>query len=1729
MAIQINPKPNTFYRVKELDDDIGVYPVYGDAYVGMTPKFNIVSSPDSTYYLGESTVITENEIAYGAGELSECYLNFYVNQLDQLHTQTSPWVDVYGMKDSIDLTEGNLEMASGTSGPLSVYASTYDMATPWIVEDFDGVNKYFADSPKRWTPGWTQYETSYLQISHKDYYNAVMKTNESYDDDDDYGWDDPIDNLFEEIGQLGDYVGSEIAGLGQWVSNGLINVMSHPVGAIAVGTAAGIYTGFNPYVAVGVGFGGYKLANSLDEKQQETLILTKHKDGLWYLVTPAIGEVKKQEGWVANLIKGVTTEGHDRQWWIDAGAWADTQISMGGGGNVQYSTFDETFVAQLDQYNSIFSQVYRRGMARDIKSETTGDQGDNTKFLAYVNSHIVTDDAASDGNAWQAKLFWENYSGSHTGDEAIMAANYFGWNSTQPNTGDYSSDKGTKHPITQTIYGEIKNIPQPSMYDITTPSLSSSACPEIEMVFKINSMPTAPYVYTGSSFTADRGRELSRSFSMLLNLAPLVSSAAGDVHITENLADTGFQTTANFNKTISITFCKMNQGNNIDVVGMLQDDTIDEQVVSGNCYFVRNDYNAAALDIGGDDIGTNGVWLHTPPGTQAATDAGIDIYHTTIPEGEWVTMRVKLWTQQNVGQSRPGGGSIRPYGSEKSFEGSNICAYFPDIKDADGNMKSIQVYNTNPVGPSGVWPAHMTLWANNIRAINEVPGSSSASHINNLYTKIDDVPNDDKIVDILVDRISFFGWQSKTNNCTVNLENDMGGLLKMPNSKLIPVCAAVSGAANNTLNVEAYTGSGSTLVGTPISGGANYYGDFNHPAASYISFGFSAENYADAVTQANNQYLFNDFTVALPNTAQEIPYWKAGYFSSGNYSSWDGDSTPGGNYLKSRGPPDWFYNSGNTMTVGMTEANNVRIGGLPNYVDGFKQKGLIGVSGTFSGSGGPWVRSGNPYVAAKIMTISSDGTTITVDKSTLFNCPLDEPFVVEMWGMQAMVTETKANMPMYRGMGYTQADWEAGSGSKGYVRPLVQVKPRQGNTIYLSDSILYDDAGLTNGSELNVPLGKATTSFNDLSGWNTMNNDARILISPYKYWMNLAYVNVVQTNSGTNAAQYFSNVTIGNGYDASGSVTHDQDFFMLGGSGDDCIINAEVLSYGFAGSVTTPYFVNYVVSGGTGYKVGDILTFSGTGDGDWASNPARVTVLGLFDPGTYGWGGWYNSISGGAATPLQPRVYNTVIAVSGGSTYGTTFNETLFNDGVYSNRWNLDITNPASNVINNTTNYSFGVVTAPEEGKSGINLELGGGMGYIQREFLLSGQNYINLTNYIRVSQPNMGDDFNFMVVPTFMTTRASYYTLNVDTREGDNPAQLIYGMKDLVPKVSDFQRKPSVDLLSEGVDIYNATKGAATDIKFTWKEEGDDVWYRMLYVDTATIQNKYHKINFWAPLDASGSGILPEYSGTSAYKYYSASNDTTGTALEQLISGTVTADVTGFRGYGANFGLSGSLSASSSAASHGVAGLDQFTVTAHGVPSTPDAEEDMDGQAMVWQTSGAAAIFALGTVVGTNKMKVYLLDEDGDDVSITGTTSWECDGLQPLAAVVTFNKDRDYDNIKLYVNGHLEASSLDNWTTGKAVRGSPSDSTIYLGSAAAAEAFWNGFLEEITIHTKEFYVPVNEGEYMMDTIMLPDKAGSATANYNGRLFAMDFHNIRGKGPQDICRSNTTAWNIGGV
>ena len=1660
MVSQINPKPNTFYKAKNLDDDIGAMPVYGDAYVGLTTTYDLISSPDSTYYLGEATVITENDFVYGEGTLTECYLNLYTNTFTQVNQQTAPWVDIYGLKSNIDLIEGDLSIDT-TVGNISTYSSIYNMETPWVVEDFDGTNKFFIDAPSRWQPGYTAEDARSLFIKKNDYMTAVYSTHEGATD---HHSGISIDNAWEEIVHAVDYGESKAAqgaqGFVNWLGR---EVVSHPLGgtglsAIAGGTAVGFAAGGGVFSVPGAIAGGILggLAGQVYADGEQMLTLTKHSDGLYYWTTPTNLKNKELSSITKHLVQNRISEGHSKGWWTHRGAWTQKQGGRSNAGEVQYDSFDETFVAHCDQYNSIFSEVFRRGMARDIKSETTGGSGDDPKFFAYLSTDLVSSDTASDGNALKMKLFWENYSGSVRGsidpaDENFLAwddANYFGYASTSSGI-----STGSKHPLPQTIFASINDIPAPSMYDVTTPSLSSSTVPEIEVVFKIEQMPTLPFIAStssdpfGSGFASTRGREISRSFSITFAQRP-VSSGSNDPLITENFTDNG---PFNFYNTdfpyLTINCCKIEEGNNIDVVGMLQDHRISYDTGTyGNCESYKSN----------DAKGYGGTAYKVIPGSAAATDEGWDDYHTQIPEGEWVTMRIKFGNKEVGEDTLPVNNNDEP--TIPTNTSGDVIAYFPNLRDQDGKMQMIKVFSPVPTSPRfGFFPNCLTFWANNMRSINEIPDYSTYTtgdtlHINNGYTQIDNVTDDDKIVEVVIDKIGFYGWNSLTNNASVTMANGMGDMLRMPNVTGIPVAPI-----NNQITVESDT-----------EGSDNIYGGFTQPIASYLSFGYDSSGTAEASVQ-NHKLLFNDFFTAQPSLVQAIPdsNMKAGYFTSGNYAGSGSDA-----------PSRWFEN----LTVGSSGTNNLRIGGVDNYIDGFSTKGLMGVSSSFAG----WVKTGNPYVAAKVLTVSDDGTQITVDKPQIFNTDLDQEFVVEREGI-GWTDGTRYAGPF--GDGYRYEEYLAGSGSKGYVGSLTQNQAKRDNLIFLSDSLLYDDQG--------AKLAKKGGSYAAFSDWNSA---TRIRISPKKFWVNLAYVNVSQPTPSAatpGPAATFSVVSAGAGYIPDpGNGNHD--FTMEGGTGTGLVINAEVTGIDEPGNPTSPRTINTIINPGSGYVVGDVLTFPS----DDKTADATCTVESV----TVGWGAWYQDISGSQAVALAPRSYNTVVPVSGGASRGTTFNETQYNDGIYSNRWDLDFTDPNSRYVINTVDYSFGAVEELEEGEAPLSLSTGGGRGYIARDFLLSGQNYISLNNYMRINKPNFGDDFNFMMVPSFMNTEESTYTVNFNTDDATtNVPQLIYGIKDMPPKISDFTASPSIDFLQDGADIYNSTKAGATDIRFEWKEE-EDVWHRVLWVDTAPITTKYHTANFIAPLNETGA---------TAYYYLSAGNLADGTKV--ALTGTNAPNIEGAMGYGSY--ATGATSISSSAGDLALGSADEFTFMATLKPNDPD------GATMVFfQASGNSNNRTfIGDISSLNKVGVTFNDAA---VSLESATTYDCDGVQPLAIVVTYDKTLANNNAKLYINGKLEDTA--DYTSD--FSGS-TNQTVWIASGKPTAAFfpYSGFVEEITFHSKAAYIPTTPSSFLLPTRQLADLSAGNSKFYNGRLFAFDYHNIRGMGRTDVGRSTQVGWKVTGI
>ena len=77
----------------------------------------------------------------------------------------------------------------------------------------------------------------------------------------------------------------------------------------------------------------------------------------------------------------------------------------------------------------------------------------------------------------------------------------------------------------------------------------------------------------------------------------------------------------------------------------------------------------------------------------------------------------------------------------------------------------------------------------------------------------------------------------------------------------------------------------------------------------------------------------------------------------------------------------------------------------------------------------------------------------------------------------------------------------------------------------------------------------------------------------------------------------------------------------------------------------------------------------------------------------------------------------------------------------------------------------------------------------------------------------------------------------------------------DPLPVISEpMTLSPNYNILSGSgqnkVDLYKLDRQDLNAVKFNWKENADDITYRLLYIDSNPIQNKYHQIAFQAPLN---------------------------------------------------------------------------------------------------------------------------------------------------------------------------------------------------------------------------------------------------------------------------------------
>lgn len=500
---------------------------------------------------------------------------------------------------------------------------------------------------------------------------------------------------------------------------------------------------------------------------------------------------------------------------------------------------------------------------------------------------------------------------------------------------------------------------------------------------------------------------------------------------------------------------------------------------------------------------------------------------------------------------------------------------------------------------------------------------------------------------------------------------------------------------------------------------------------------------------------------------------------------------------------------------------------------------------------------------------------------------------------------------------------------------------------------------------------------------------------------------------------------------------------------------------------------------------------------------------------------------------LTPRKYTNVCMVeevpddSSATQLGSTYNEylyyyntskeTIVKSGLYYNTWDIrPSVNTLTDFVIRSEDNGFGVYDT----ETGYGGEVG--IGKLQYDKY----NLIELSGLD--NKPDVAPGQSFPLYLQYMgASSVTWQEINTDnTGLYEKRPTIYWRYEDLPPVITGLSVSPVYNLLDPSTNLYDLTSANINAVKFDWKEEnGDDIWYRLLIIDDDTpIIDKYHNVQMWLPLNEVPES--PEDTTSTRYKVYNPSAQTSGNCDTDV---RVYSVLDGVAGWCPQMKQHSSVSGDPyievpSGTNTGILGLDEFTLVVHWIPSSSDKGAI---SSIVNQTSSAG-----GVGLGYTNFEMYKNTDDkivvylGDGTSsnyahITGSTNIVCDGSTPVSLILTYNKDSSSPvKVKLYIDGMLDITSI----TGGTVTGSGKDFRIGAPNNGTDPRPSDGKFEEIVLYKAEYPIIDNPSEYVFSTVDEEDIDGTRDVTKNARLFAADFHNIRGTTPREIGMSNTISW-----
>jgi hypothetical protein len=556
--------------------------------------------------------------------------------------------------------------------------------------------------------------------------------------------------------------------------------------------------------------------------------------------------------------------------------------------------------------------------------------------------------------------------------------------------------------------------------------------------------------------------------------------------------------------------------------------------------------------------------------------------------------------------------------------------------------------------------------------------------------------------------------------------------------------------------------------------------------------------------------------------------------------------------------------------------------------------------------------------------------------------------------------------------------------------------------------------------------------------------------------------------------------------------------------------------------VSTTYYKILTLNGGLDAIEGDVVTFNETvATGAAAQAIGQETQLPYLYLSPYKY--WINLNTKGDQD-YKIRSYTGISLVnnnlSGASSApasitGSTFNESnyTFSNGntskiglsaSYNSPWDFIFDTDGDTAVTLTADYGYGVYDT--ESKSG------GYLSYITPT--MTTYNYMDMSSL--VTDKNVQDEGKFNLV---LRQLPSVYNTSVelvgDEYNSTNQLQykptFIYEYVDATPIVGSFSVEPAFDLLSSEVNLYNLTNENLNAVKFNWQIQDEDIWYKMIMVDSnGAIDNKYENAKLWIPCNEEPSDLIVK----PTINWYNNNTTTSGTAT---VGANVRSYIDGIQGYSPL--LSGNALGTASisvpnSSNNSFHGLTEYTFSVH-----VTFDSSMKGTACKILGKGQPVSNYIDLQKNADDVITYRHESStGTGVTITGSHVLTCDGKTPYSIIVTYRyQSAAGPDTSVYVDGVLDSYEQDS-------AGALNNTDAFeLAPHSTSGPYFKGRIEEFVLYDKQYIVPDGD-EYIFNTADLTDETGGKTNVWSAKLFAFDYHNIRGKTYKQVASSQNISW-----